>query len=190
MGWRRRTVRVMGVFPTPPTPMRATFGQIDNLLDQFAKCARCKCKVMGPSTVWITTDLGTPKTWRILSRSNLQVVIVSLSFFAWNRRETPLRSPHLANFHWISTTVLGSGTYQKGVRNLHRWFYSRCQQTYRVVHGLAELTQFLSVQHPTKCSTDIGAKQPEFDAIHFVNHRVINRCESGADCSRRVRNAL
>jgi len=51
----------------------------------------------------------TLNTWRILSRSNLQVAIVSLSFFAWKCRETMSRLPRSTMPLRISATALRLG---------------------------------------------------------------------------------
>ena len=57
-----------------------------------------------------------------------------------------------------------------GGLNAYHWSNSRCQLTYGIAHGLAEIAQFLSVHPPVKCSADIGAVQPEIDEIRFVCH--------------------
>jgi hypothetical protein len=48
----------------------------------------------------------TLKTRRILPRSDFQVAMVSLSFFACKSRETAFRFPNLMIFPWISASVL------------------------------------------------------------------------------------
>jgi hypothetical protein len=55
-----------------------------------------------------TTMERTLKTRRILLRSNFQPAIVSLSLFAWKRRETAFCLPFLMSFLWISVNVLQS----------------------------------------------------------------------------------
>jgi len=72
-----------------------------------------------------------------------------------------------------------------GTRNVHRRFNSRRQLAYRVAHGLIEIFQFLSIHPPVEGSADVGAEQPEFDVIQFVNHRVLAMCEPGMSHRRR-----
>jgi len=58
--------------------------------------------------VVICTEVAerTLNTWRILLRSNFQVAIVSLSFFAWKCRETTFRLPRSTMLLRISATAL------------------------------------------------------------------------------------
>ena len=71
----------------------------------FIASSVCKWMVNNGHTIAVTER--TSKTWRILLRSNLQVAIVSLSFFAWNARETAFRLPRRSTmFFWISAKAL------------------------------------------------------------------------------------
>ena len=40
---------------------------------------------------------------------------------------------------------------------------------YRLAHGLIEVLQLFSVRSPIKGSTDVGAAQPKFDVIPFID---------------------
>ena len=46
----------------------------------------------------------------------------------------------------------------------------------------------LAIHSPVKGSTDVSARQSEFDVIHFVGHRVLAVCELEMPHSRRGRN--
>jgi hypothetical protein len=83
--------------------------------------------------------------------------IASLSLFAWNRRETPFRLPHLTSFLWISATVLRSGVCQRAVRVARRSNLRR-QLIHRIMDGLTELFRFPLIHTPVKHPTDISAK--------------------------------
>ena len=73
---------------------------------------RVHCKFGLEVGGWVSDDNQAETTERtlntrsILSRSNFQAVIVSLSFFALRSRETAFRSLCLITFLWISATVL------------------------------------------------------------------------------------
>lgn len=134
-------------------------------------CVYCKCLLGGEKSTTIISRATkrTLKTRRISSRSDLQTAIVSLSFFAWKRRENAFRLPHPTSFFWMSATVLRSGVLQRAVRDRRSWFNSRQQLIYRAIHGLTELVRSLSTRPLVKRSADIGTKQPEFDVIQVVD---------------------
>ena len=121
----------------------------------------------------------TLKTWRILWRSNFQAAIVSLSFFACTSRETAFRPLRLMIFLCIPATVLRTGTSSVNHQNCVSLVDPRRQLIYRLVHRLTEIIEFLSIHPPVEGSADIGAAQPEFDVILFVDHRILDTCKSG-----------
>jgi len=127
----------------------------------------------------------TLKTLRILFRSNFQEAIVSLSFFAWKRRDTVFRLLCLMAILWILATVLQLRTVWWVVRNVCGWSNSRCQLIYCITHRLVEIAQFLSIHPPVKRSTNVSALQPEFNILQLVSHLVLGVRELGADQRRR-----
>lgn len=73
-------------------------------------------------------------------------------------------------------------------RNVYRQFDLHHQLIYHIVHGLAEVVRFLSIQSPVEESTDVSTEQPDFDVIQFVDHGVLAMCELEMSHHRRGKN--
>jgi hypothetical protein len=111
------------------------------------------------------------KTRRILLRSHFHAASVPLSIFAWKSREIEFRFPCLMIFVWISANVLWS-----------RVSLVECSEptTTGLTHVVscliashAESLRSFNNQPPAEGSADVGAGQPEFDAVLLIGHRLL-----------------
>ena len=95
--------------------VRDTMVDVRNSCMSICRELCLRWEVSGSRTETVELTL---KTRRILSRSDLQVAIVSLSFFVWISRETMFRLPRLTIFFWISATVLRwSPEHKQGIQS-------------------------------------------------------------------------
>ena len=143
----------------------------------FIASSVCGCRLSNNHTKPTGRTL---KTWRILTRSDLQAAILSLSFFAWRCRKIIFRLPCLIIFPWISATALRSGRKNRKqvARNARCRGNSRRQLPDCLAHGVVKLVQPLPVQSPVEDGTDFSTGQPEFDVIHLVDHRFLGSFRS------------
>ena len=131
-----------------------------------------ECRVNSSHT---ETMQRTLKISRILTRSDFQPAIFSLSFSARKSREIAFWFLRFMICIWISAAALvPDGKHRQrgtqsvhGRRNLHR------QLADCLAHGVVQTVQPLPVQSSVEGGTDIGTGQPKFDVVHLIYHRLL-----------------